>query len=631
MADIRHCLCILFISCIGYAYGQKPSPIKRAQTAYIEAGKALRLNQLDKAREQLLLAISYDANFATAYQQLGDILRRQERFIEASAQYTKVLQLDPGLTPLTYFALGESLLFSGKYQESEHALQSYLQRTTPTSSSQKLIDKYLADCRYALAHIQPQSRILERLENTINTPNDEYFPKLTADNRTIIFTRKANNQENFYASILTEKGWSQAEMLVGAINSEDFNEGAHCISPDGKYLFFTGCNWPNGMGSCDIYVSKLENGSWSQPQNLGAPVNSKGWEAQPAISADGKTLYFVSNRAGGAGGYDIYSSMLQDNGSWSVPKNLGPQVNSAFDESAPYIHADGRTLYFTSDGWPGFGRKDIFVSRLDSVQQWSPPVNMGNAVNDFHDQTSLHVSMNGKIGHLSARDSSGDLDIYSFSVNESVQPDAVAYVMGNIRDASNDQPLDASIEVINTHTGKNVFRASSDSKDGTFLATLPIGYNYAFQIQRPGYLFTSLQYALNKPQSTDEKFEIEIRLSAIEKGAVSTLNNIYFAVNQYELLTESTADLQLLVSFLQQNTKLHIEIAGHTDNTGIIQSNQALSERRAASVKTYLESRGIPADRLTAKGYGASKPIADNATDAGRKLNRRTTITITKL
>ncbi len=631
MADVRHCLCLFFICWIGFAYGQKPSPDKRAQAAYIEAGKLLRTNKLDEAAQQLSTAISYDRNFATAHQQLGDILRKQERFIDASTHYQQVLQLDPELTPLTYFALGESLLFSGKYFEAEQALQSYLQRTTPTVSSQKLIKKYLADCRYALLHIQPQSNILQRLEGMINTPNDEYFPKLTADNRTIIFTRKTNNQENFYASNLSETGWSQAEMLVGTINSEDFNEGAHCISPDGKYIFFTGCNWPNGMGSCDIYVSKLENGSWSEPHNLGTPVNSKGWEAQPAISADGKTLYFVSNRAGGLGGYDIYSSMLQDNGGWSVPKNLGPMINSAFDEASPYIHADGRTLYFASDGWPGFGRKDLFFSQLDSTQQWSTPINMGNGVNDFRDQTSLHVSMNGKIGHLSAQDSSGNLDIYSFQMQPPLQPDPVTYVVGSVRDANSDRPLDATIEVINTTTGKKIFRDNSDPEDGTFLATLPIGYNYAFQIQRAGYLFTSLQYALDNPQLTDEKFEIEIRLSAIAKGAASTLNNIYFAVNQHELLLESKADLKLLVSFLQQNTKLHIEIAGHTDGTGNAQSNQLLSEERAASVKAYLVSQGIQANRLSTKGYGANKPIADNETASGRQLNRRTALTITQL
>lgn len=631
MARVRYYLCIALFLCLVAAYGQKPSPNKRAQAAYIAAGESLRLNQLDQAQQHLLLAISYDASFATAYQQLGDILRKQQHYEEAAANYQKVLQLDPNLTPLTYFALGESLLFSGHYSAAQQALESYQQRISPSPSSQRLIDSYLANCRYALQHVQPRTDVLQRLESTVNTQNDEYFPKLTADNLTIIFTRKTDNQENFYESKLVDAGWSEAEMLVGAINSKDFNEGAHCVSPDGKYLFFTGCNWPNGLGSCDIYVSKKLDGQWSQPHNLGAPINSKGWEAQPAISADGKTLYFVSNRAGGLGGYDIYSSSLKDDGNWSVPKNLGPQINTPFDEVAPYIHADNRTLYFASDGWPGFGRKDIFFSQLDSLQQWSNPINMGNDVNDFRDQTSLHVSMNGKIGHLSAQDSSGNLDIYRFMVVQPLQPDPVAYVAGNVSDADDNHPLDATITIVNTRNGKTVFLDSSDPVDGTFLATLPIGHNYAFQIQCKGYLFTTLQYALDDPEFTDEKFETEIRLHAIKKGATSTLNNVYFGVNQHELLPESTADLQLLADFLQQHASLHIEIAGHTDNTGNEQSNQLLSEKRAASVKFYLESQGISAGRLSTKGYGASKPIADNTTAAGRQLNRRTAFTIMQL
>ena len=631
MAYVRHFCWTLLICCLSYAQAQKPSTNKRAQAAYTEAGKALRLNNLEQATQQLLVAVSHDPNFATAYQQLGDILRKQQHYDKAAANYQKVLQLDPNLTPLTYFALGESLLFSGRYQEAERALQSYQKQIAPATGNQKLINKYLADCSYAQQYMEPKKDILLQLGGTINTVNDEYFPKLTADNQTIIFTRKTDNQENFYESKLTDTGWSEANMLVGAVNSKEFNEGAHCISPDGKYLFFTGCNWPNGLGSCDIYVSKRENGVWSTAHNLGAPINSKGWEAQPAISADGKTLYFVSNRTGGLGGYDIYSSMLQADGNWSTPKKLGPKVNTAFDEAAPYIHADGKTLYFASDGWPGFGRKDIFVSQLDSTQNWSTPINMGSSINNFRDQTSLHVSMNGKIGHLSSQDSSGNLDIYSFRVEPTVQPDPVAYVFGNVLDDANGQPLDATIDVINTSSGKTVFQDNSDPTDGSFLATLPIGHNYAFQIQRPGYLFTTRQYALNDPQFTDEKFEAEIRLRAIEKGAVSTLNNIYFAVNKYDLLPESTADLDLLVNFLKQNPRLHIEISGHTDHTGNPQNNQTLSENRAISVKNYLQQQGLQANRITTRGYGASKPIATNDTEAGRRLNRRTAFSITAL
>src|SRR5690606_7172178 len=263
----------------------------------------------------------------------------------------------------------------------------------------------LADCDFALHHNEIAPIQLRRLPATINSANNEYFPKLTADNATIIFTRKENNQENFYESKLTEDGkWSEAIKLTGAINSSTFNEGAHCISPDGKYLFFTGCNRPNGLGSCDIYISKRENGVWTEPMNLGAPINTPGWEAQPAISADGRTLYFVSNRAGGMGGNDIWKSELDRNGLWKEPVNLGKNINTPYDESAPYIHADNKTLYFSSNGWPGYGGQDLYMSKMDSSGRWTAPVNLGKPINASYNQTAVHVSMNGAMGYFSSQD-----------------------------------------------------------------------------------------------------------------------------------------------------------------------------------------------------------------------------------
>src|SRR5690606_16785029 len=243
----------------------------------------------------------------------------------------------------------------------------------------------------------------------INSPYDEYFPRLTADYRHIIFTRKENNRENFYESTQDSSGeWQTASLSQGDINSELYNEGAHCISPDGKYLFFTGCNRPDGLGSCDIYVSRREGNFWGAPFNIGAPINSGGWEAQPALAADGRTLYFVSNRGGGQGGYDIWKSTLEGDGQWGAPVNLGPAVNTRYDESSPYIHADNRTLYFASNGWPGFGEKDIFRSQLDSTGKWQkPPVNLGYPINDHHEQSALTVSMNGKQAFFSTRRDDG--------------------------------------------------------------------------------------------------------------------------------------------------------------------------------------------------------------------------------
>ncbi|MBE8722392.1 OmpA family protein [Sphingobacterium pedocola] len=619
--------CFLFGIKANLLYAQVPSSNKKAQQAYETANKNLRLQQTDLAISHLKKAVELDSNFAPAYQQLGDIHRQIEDYAQAIGYYKNVLKLAPNLTSLTKYGLGESLLNEGKYQEALTYFADYAKNNLPEKSKMQ-IDKYIADCLFAINHTDQHKFSLQKLPAAINTSDDEYFPKLTADNKTIVFTRKVNNQENFFESELRANNWSEAKKLTGKINSDAFNEGAHCISPDGKYLFFTGCNRPNGMGSCDIYVSKKENGEWGTPHNLGAPINTKGWESQPAISADGKTLYFVSNRAGGIGGYDIWKSTLNESGKWGNAENLGNEINTPFDESAPYIHADNKTLYFASNGWPGFGRLDVFLSQTDSLGNWSHPENLGRPINNHYNQTAIHVSMNGKLGYLAAQDSSRQLDIYTFQLSQLIMPDPVAYIQGQVLDAENNQPLSAKISVTNTDSQQVVYEDVADYVDGKFIATLPIGFNYAVHVQHQGYLFDSKQYALDDPKFTNEKFEVNILLQPIKIGGTITLNNIYFDVNKYELLPTSKSDLTLLLAFLKLNPGIMMEVSGHTDNTGKKELNQKLSENRAVAVGNYLFANGIAKSSIRTVGLGDQKPIATNETSEGKQLNRRTEIKI---
>lgn len=623
-------LLYLSVVCSLNLSAQLTSRNKKAQQAFEEAGKMLRLQHSQEAIQLLKKAIVLDPTFSTALQQLGDVYRSVENYKNAIPCYTAVLNQSPTLTPLTQYGLGESLLFEGHYKEALPHLQAYLQ-VVSSEKSKQLIEKHIADCYFAIQHQTPLPFDIELLPATINTANDEYFPQLTADSKTIVFTRKVNNQENFFQSEWVDTQWSNAQKLVGQINSDDFNEGAHCISPDGKYLFFTGCNRPNGLGSCDIYVSKKENGVWSEPFNLGTPINTKGWESQPAISADGKTLYFVSNRVGGNGGYDIWKSTLLDDGRWGNPINLGNKVNTNFDESAPYIHADNKSLYFASTGWPGFGRLDLYKSTIDSMGEWTIPYNLGQPINNNYKQMAIHVSVNGKIAHLASQDSSGQLDIYSFQLPENLMPAPVAYIQGMVQDAENKKPLAAQISVTNTSNQQIVYEDIADPIDGKFIATLPIGSNYAVHVQKEGYLFDSKQYALDDPKYTNERFDSAIELQRIKVGGMIILNNIYFDSNKFNILPGSATDLQVLVQFLKLNSTLKFEIAGHTDNSGNADANQKLSENRAKAVKEYLTQKQILASRIIIKGYGSSIPSADNSTEEGRRLNRRTEFKILNL
>jgi len=624
---------LILLSCYSqYVWAQKPSQNSKAQQQYTAANRHLRLLDYNKALTALEAAVAVDPTFATAYQQIGDIHRKQENYAAAVKAYEQVLALDPSLTRLTYFGLGESYLFSGKYQEASLALQQYAQSPNLSDKSKSLVKKYLQDIEFSLSALQKPTEVqLIRMPSSINSSDNEYFPKLTADNKKIIFTRKTNNQENFFESDFDGETWSEARKLIGQVNSEAYNEGAHCISPDGKYLFFTGCNWPQGLGSCDIYVSKKENDRWSEPFNLGAPLNSKGWEAQPAISADGKTLYFVSNRPGGYGGYDIWKSTLKEDGSWSPAVNLGPEINTPYDESSPYIHADNKTLYFSSNGWPGFGQYDIFLSQLNEQGKWSTPQNLGRDINNYRNQTSLYVSMNGSYGVLSAEDEYRNQDLYSFTLASAIRPQPVAYIRGNIRDAISGAGITAQIQVTNTATNQLVFEDWNDVQDASFLATLPLGANYAVHIQKPGYLFYSEQYDLQLESLKDEEFYREVKLSPIAIGTSAALRNVYFNSNEANLLPASLNELQKLAQFLKLNPQVSIELSGHTDHTGSPKHNLELSLKRAQAVQRYLIEQQIPAARIQAQGYAATQPLASNETEDGKRMNRRTEFKILSL
>jgi outer membrane protein OmpA-like peptidoglycan-associated protein len=450
----------------------------------------------------------------------------------------------------------------------------------------------------------------------------------------IIFTRQENHNEDFYKSVKRNGEWLVAEFLSKEINTSNFNEGAQNISPDGNYLFFTGCNRPDGLGRCDIYISKREGNDWSKPFNIGGPVNTAGWESQPSISADGRTLYFVSTRQGGYGGYDIWSSELNTDGTWSSPVNLGPEINTSYDEQSPFIHPDNESLYFSSNGWPGMGNKDLFLSRKaysgEKQTGWQKPENLGFPINTFAEESGLSISSNGKLAFFSSnqKEGFGKLDIYSFELPEKLKPKAVTYVKGNVFDNLSKEVLDAHIQITNLANGKTIYDEIADPETGVFLATLPAGKSYGLTVSKEGYLFYSQNFTL-LGNLENQPFSMDISLQKINIGGMVILNNIFFETNKYDLLPESMIELQQLILFLRENPTVSIEIGGHTDNIGEDQSNLFLSRDRSKTVYEYLIKNKIPLKNLSFKGYGEGQPISDNNTEQGRKNNRRTEFKIT--
>jgi outer membrane protein OmpA-like peptidoglycan-associated protein len=466
----------------------------------------------------------------------------------------------------------------------------------------------------------------------VNTKDDEYFPVTTADEQYLYFTLMTKNkgfpQEDLAYSEWKNGAWTKAQILGPQINDPSTNEGAHTISPTGKYLLYTKCNTPDGQGSCDIFISKRNGDDWNEPKNIGPPINSPGYETQPSISGDGRDLYFV--RGTRDKGLDIYVSHLNDTTGWSTPLSIGDVINTGGDEERPFIHPDNRTLYFASNGHPGLGLHDIFMSKKDENGNWSKPVNLGYPINTKGDEMGLSLSADGKTAYYSSDKSGGQgaSDIYKFELYANARPDLVTYVKGHVFDAETKEALTANIQLYNVESGLKITSLSSDAKNGSFLLTLPVGKDYMYNVAKDGYLFYSENFSLKDHQTT-EPYKLEIYLNKIKEGVSIVLKNVFFETNKFTLLPESKAELNKLADLLKKNPSLKIEVGGHTDNAGNDADNIKLSENRAKAVKDYLVSMGIDGARLTAKGYGKSKPIADNGTEAGRALNRRTEFTVT--
>ncbi|WP_158826225.1 OmpA family protein [Mucilaginibacter lacusdianchii] len=625
---MRRCVVLILMLATAAVYGQnKPYATKSsaAITYYQKANAGIDRHDHMAAVDMLTKAIDADSNFTEAHAQLADLLKLQLQYKEALEHYRKVIELNPEFSRAVYLKIGETEINVADYKQAQVHLEKYITYPNITTENRFYARKLIDDCNFAVNALQhPVPFKPVNLGASINTANDEYLPVSTADEATLIFTRKINNNEDFYKSQKLDNKWTNAVYLSKQINTAEYNEGAQSISQDGKYLFFTGCNRPDGRGRCDIYVSQKKGDDWSKPFNLSTPVNSSGWESQPSISADGHTLYFVSNRPGGYGGYDIWKCQVSEKG-WSQPENLGPNVNTPYDEQSPYIHPDDSTLYFCSNGWPGMGNKDLFVSRLDANGKWQKPENMGYPINSSGDENGMTISANGSYAFFASNtlNGFGGFDIYTFELPQAARPHTVIYVKGSVKDAASKQPLEASVEITDLENNRSVYQNYSTPQNGDFLATLPVGKIYGLTISKNGYIFYSENFSL-KGSQPQKDYQISVSLDPIEIGKRAVLKNIFFDTNQFDLKPESQSALQKLSEFLSLNSTVRIEISGHTDNAGNDKINQTLSENRAKAVYQYLTAHGVNPLKLVYKGYGKLQPIAPNTTAEGRSLNRRT-------
>ncbi len=373
---------------------------------------------------------------------------------------------------------------------------------------------------------------------------------------------------------------------------------------------------------------RTRNGGWTEPENMGPLVNTDFWESSPSISPDKRDLYFTSSQSGGYGGKDIWVSRRMLNGKYGRPVNLGPVINTAGDEASPFIHADNQTLYFNSNGHPGYGTSDLFVSRKNADSSWAVPENLGYPINTIDDEGSLIVASDGKTSYYASErpDSKGGLDLYTFELRKAVQAYKTLWVKGQVFDKKTKAGLPSSVELTDLSSRRIISRLQTD-EEGNYLVTLPAGKDYAFNVNRKGYLFYSDNFSL-QTTSIDSPLVVNIPLQPIEAGASIVLKNIFFDSKEWKLKSESISELDRVVILMNENPKLTIQLSGHTDNVGKNADNLALSINRAKAVVGYMLNKGIDPKRLSSKGYGDTKPIAPNVTEEGKSQNRRTELNV---
>jgi len=559
-----------------------------------------------------------------------------------SLQYLLVAQKGGVTDPMIDLYIGIAYHANNRFDEALTSLNKFKSMLRP--SDKELIyktDKYISYCNHAKRLISnPVKMTITNLGSSVNSKFPDYNPAISVDEATIIFTSRRDNStgllisefdghyfEDIYISNKNAKDeWTPAEPISTLINT-DSHDACVGLSSEGQTMIVYKTD-----GGGDLFYTRLEGTNWTKPVSFGKAINTDYWEACGNFSADGNYLFFVSNKKGGYGGTDIYVSKRNTDGTWGIPVNMGPEINTIEDEFSPYLHADGKTFYFSSQGHSSMGGHDIFHSTINTssfpVAIVSKPVNMGYPINTVDDEIYFVWSADNKRAYFSSEREGGygDKDLYILKRPEA-KAAALVMLKGVTTDCKTKLPLQATINVSDIAIGKHIGTYTSNSATGKYVVILPAGKNYSVTAEAKGYLFYSKNIDIPK---LDEFKEIDdmICLDPIKIGTTIVLNNVFFDVDKATLRKESEIELEKVYEILSKNPAIKIEVSGHTDSDGDDEHNLKLSEARALAVKDYLIAKGISADRIQSKGYGETKHIADNLTPENKQLNRRTEIKI---
>ena len=614
-----------------------------------------------KALEQFEIAQSVNSNNALNNFRIGVCYANSTDPSKSIAYLKKAHELDPACDPFLQYYYGYALQLESKFDDALKAYTAFEEGYKKADNFSKFVTLHKSECKNARGSVQAPIRAWVDNVSSLNTEYNDFAPSISTDGSEIIFTsnrpnghtpNEVNEYDNdIYAATLSEMKWSSPKQIKGGVNTEA-DDVSNNLSFDGtKMLMHREID-----GQMDIFESQLKGLTWSDPKKLHFQISStRANEVYASYSNDGWSIFFARDNANRSTGFDImYSSMQSKIQKDYMAATMISEVNSGFNDGPIYLHIDGETMYIASQGKNSLGGYDIFVSK--KIQgQWTKPVNMGYPINTPYDDFFFASTANGKYAYISSNraEGKGGYDIYKVTFwGEEKQPlvDVEDYLLaslvypikdnqveekvdvnrksftvfkGKTIDALTKKAVEAAIEITDNATGKEVETFTTNSATGKFIITLPSGKNYGIAVKAEGYLFHSENFDIPKG-AADNLVDKTIELKNIAVGSKIALRNIFFDTGKSTLRPESNSELDRLVKLMKDVPSLKIEISGHTDNTGSASLNNSLSQDRAEAVVSYLKSKGIAANRMTAKGYGSTAPIASNNTASGRQENRRT-------
>ena len=621
----------ILLSCILLCNNTLLGQTKKAVQSYEAGLRALENNDAQKAIQYFTATAALDSQYLDPVIALFQLYHDKKKFQAAIDYFDQIKKIDSAASIPFLVKQGVALASLGQYKAAIKLLAPYISNNDLPVYLKEKSNALNAVCQFAvLQNIAPEITIFN-MGDSINSPVSEYFPAVSIQDSLFLFMRRLNlSREDFYVSNMGANGFTAAMPLSDTLNFAA-KKGSMSLSADLQTLYYAADYAEQGYGRYDIYKVQRTTWGWSKPKNLGQRINSDYWDSAPSIGPDGNTIYFASNRPEGFGGIDIYMSYKNEKGYWEDAINLGPTINTKGDDQTPFIHADNQSLYFSSNGHPGFGGADFYVSRKKIDGSWTKPINLGYPINTYDNEGSIAVASNGAIAYIASdrADSRGELDIYKITLAENTRAHKTWYIKGQIVDAKTKKTIAADLNLVDPATGYTIMEMKVDSL-GQFLLALPYFDSLGLKINSIGhdYLTSILPIDTVKAMSGQT---FNFALSPIEKVFTKIFNQVYFESNSAKLQAISNVELDALVTYLENTSNASILIEGHTDNTGTVAQNNILSLERANSIAKYLVQNGIASSRIQTKGLGASMPIADNNTVAGRAKNRRTSFTITLL